>query len=100
MGILKKIDALFRTRATIRQLPAGSLTVDRDGLVITSTVSSMYPKALLDEIGRAVLELFREARTAQLPLGEVSIHFGSLHVTARELRGGTIIFLQPQSTRS
>jgi hypothetical protein len=100
MGIIKKIAALFRSRAAIRQLPAGSLTVNREGLVITSTVSSTYPRALLDEIGRAVLALFHEARTAQLPLGEVSIHFGSLRVTARELRGGTIIFLQPQSALS
>jgi len=47
-----------------------------------------------------VLALFHEAGSAHLPLGEISIHFGSLHVTARELRGGTIVFLQPQSTRS
>jgi hypothetical protein len=100
MGFLKQIARLFRSRAAIRQLPAGSLTMNRDGLVITSTVSSTYPKELLDDIGRAVLALFREARSAQLPLGEVSIHFGSLRVTARELRGGTIIFLQPQSALS
>ena len=100
MGFLKKLTRLFRSRAAIQQLPAGSLTMGRDGQIITSTVSSAYPKALLGEIGRDVLALFREARTAQLPLAEVSIHFGSLHVTARELRGGTIIFLQPQSALS
>jgi hypothetical protein len=100
MGFLKKINRLFRSRAAIQQLPMGSLTVNRDGQVITSTVSSAYPKELLGEIGRGVLALFREARVAQLPLAEVSIHFGSLHVTARELRGGTIIFLQPQSALS
>ncbi len=100
MGFLKKIARLFRSNAAIQQLPAGSLTVDRDGRVVTSTVSSAYPQALLGEIGRGVSALFREARAAQLPLGEVSIHFGSLLVTARELRGGTIIFLQPQSALS
>jgi len=100
MGILENITRLFGSRAAIRQLPAGSFTVNRDGLVITTTVSSTYPRALLDEIGRAVLALFNEARSAQLPLGEISIHFGSLNVTARELRGGTIIFLQPQSALS
>lgn len=98
MGFLKKINRLFRSRAAIRQLPVGSLTVNRDGQIITSTVSSTYPKELLGEIGRCVLALFREAREAQLPLGEVNLHFGSLLVTARELRGGTLIFLQPQST--
>jgi hypothetical protein len=100
MGYLKKFTRLFRSRAAIQQLPVGSLTVDRDGRIITSTVSSTYPTELLGEIGRGVLALFREARAAQLPLAEVSVHFGSLLVTARELRGGTIIFLQPQSALS
>ena len=44
-----------------------------------------------------MLELFREARAAQMPLAEVSLHFGSLRITARELRGGAIIFLFPQT---
>jgi hypothetical protein len=100
MGFLKKIKRLFRSRAGVRQLPLGSLTVDRDGHVVTTTVSSAYPKALLREIGRDVLVLFREARTAQMPLAEVSIHFGSLRITARELRGGAIIFLFPQTALS
>ena len=50
MGILKKIARFFRSNAAIQQLPAGSLTVDRDGRIVTSTVSSTYPKALLGEI--------------------------------------------------
>jgi hypothetical protein len=98
MGLLKKIARLFRSHAAIQQLPVGSLTVDRDGRVVTSTVSSAYSKALLGEIGRAVSILFREARAAQMPLTELNVHFGSLLVTARELRGATIIFLQPQSS--
>jgi hypothetical protein len=100
MGFLKKISRLFRSHAAVRQLPLGSMTVDRDGQVITSTVSSTYPKALLREIGRDVLALFREARAAQLPLAEISVHFGSLRITARELRGGAIIFLFPQNALS
>jgi hypothetical protein len=100
MGFLKKIKRLFRSRAGVRQLPLGSITVDRDGQIVTSTVSSTYPKSLLREIGRDVLVLFREARSAQMPLAEVSIHFGSLRITARELRGGAIIFLFPQTAHS
>jgi hypothetical protein len=100
MGFLKKLARLFRSRATVQQLPAGSLTVDRDGHVVTSTVSSAYPATLLQAIGHDVLALFREAREAQAPLAEVSIHFGSLRITARELRGGAIIFLFPQSALS
>jgi hypothetical protein len=94
MGILKK---LFGGRAAVQQLPTGTITVDRDGHIVTSTVSSAFPKNLLRDIGRDVLELFREARIAQMPLAEVSLHFGSLRITARELRGGAIIFLFPQT---
>jgi hypothetical protein len=97
MEFLTKIKRLFRGRAAVQQLPAGSVTVDRNGLVITSTVSSTYSETLLGEIGREVLALFHEARAAQMPLTELSIHFGSLIITARELRGGAVIFLVPQS---
>ena len=54
-----------------------------------------YPKNLLRDIGRDVLELFREARAAQMPLAEISLQFGSLHITARELRGGADHFPVP-----
>ncbi len=94
MGFLKK---LFGGHAAVQQLPTGTITVDRQGRVVTSTVSSAYPRNLLQGIGRDVLELFREARAAQMPLAEISLHFGSLRITARELRGGAIIFLFPQT---
>lgn len=94
MGFLKK---LFRRPAAVQELPSGSLTVDRNGNTITSTISSTYPASLLREIARDVLRIFQEARDAQMPLAEISIHFASLRVTARELRGGAIIFLFPQT---
>lgn len=75
----------------------GSVTVNAQGEVITTTVSSSYSHMLLSDIAREVLVIFREAKNAQLPLAEVSLHFGSLRVTARELRGGAIIFLLPQT---
>jgi hypothetical protein len=95
MGFLKNI--FRRARATVQELPTGSLTVDRNGEVVTSTVSSSYPKKLLREIGREVVLLFREARASQMPLGEVSVNYASLRITARELRGGAVIFLLPQT---
>jgi len=100
MGFIKKISQRFRSRAGIQQLPAGSMTVDRDGSVIVTTVSSAYPKVLLEEIGDVVVSLFREARAAQVSLAEISLHFGSLRITAREMRGGAIIYLNPQSAHS
>ena len=97
MGFLKNI---FGDSAAVQQLPTGTIAVDRQGHIVTSTVSSAFPKNLLQGIGRDVLELFREARAAQMPLAEVSLHFGSLRITARELRGGAIIFLFPQTALS
>jgi hypothetical protein len=94
MEFLRKF---FRGPANVQQLPTGTLAVDRDGNIVTSTVSSTYPKNLLREIGHEVLAIFCEARVAQSPLAEVSLHFGSLRITARELRGGAIIFLFPQT---
>ena len=97
MGFLKRF---FRSRAAVQQLPTGSVTVDRNGRVVTYTVSSVYPKAMLRDIGLEVLSLFHEAREAQMPLAEISIHFASLNITARELRGGAVIFLLPQTAYS
>ncbi len=97
MGFLRK---LFSSPATVTQLPSGTITVDRSGRIITSTVSSAYPADLLQAVAKEVLALLDEARLAQMPLFEVSIHFASLRVTARELRGGAIIFLFPQTALS
>jgi hypothetical protein len=92
MGFLK----LFSKRhAAVQRLPAGTMTVDRFGKIITTTVSSAYPGELLNDIANEVLQLFREARLAQLPLSEFQIRFASLEITARELRGGAIIYLSP-----
>jgi hypothetical protein len=97
MGLLKNI---FGSRPAVTQLPSGSITVNRSGNILSSTVSSAYPAELLHAVGKEVLTLLREARLAQMPLAEVSIHFASLRVTARELRGGAIIFLFPQTALS
>ena len=100
MGFLKYIKQLFSSRAAVQQLPQGSLTVDREGVISTSTVPSVYSRTLLREIAREVLVLFREARVAHMPLTEINIHYGSFLVTARELRGGAMIFLLPHSART
>lgn len=97
MGLLKN---MFASRAAVTPLPSGSLAIDRAGQIVSSTVSSAYPEKLLRAVAREVLVLLREARTAQMPLAEVSIHFASLRITARELRGGAIIFLFPQTALS
>lgn len=90
MGLL---NLFSKSRPAVHRLPTGSITVDRNGQIVTTTVSSTYPPALLRNITEEVLTLFREARTKHLPLAELNLHFASLQITAREMRGGAIIFL-------
>lgn len=92
MGLL---NLFAKPRPALQRLPSGSMTVDRDGQIVTSTVASSYPEDVLHEVAEEVLLLFQEARKAHLPLTEFRIHFASLHITAREARGGAIIFLSP-----
>jgi hypothetical protein len=97
MGLLKNIFGSHAVSAGVTQLPSGSITVDRSGRIVSSTA---YPVEILHIVAKEVLALLREAHAAQMPLAEVSIHFAVLRITARELRGGAIIFLFPQTALS
>jgi hypothetical protein len=92
MGLL---NLFAKSRPALQRLPSGSMTVDRDGHIVTSTVASSYPVEVLEEIANEVLGMFVEARKAHLPLTEFKINFASLQITAREARGGAVIFLTP-----
>ena len=93
MGLL----SLFsKPSPALQLLPTGSMTVDRNCQVLATTISSSCPPELIQDIGSQVLRLFREARKAQIPLSELTLQFASLQITARELRGGAIIFLTPK----
>ena len=96
MGILNRI---FKPAPPVNlmRLPAGSFTVDPKGRIITSTVTQSFPAAFLQEIGAQVLGTFQSAQIADLPLSELIVHYSSLTLTARELRGGAIVFLSPQT---
>jgi len=92
MGFLK----LFAKAAPqLARLPAGTFTVDRTGRVLIGTISSSVPAETVQKIGRSVLQTFREAQEAHLPLAELIVNYGSLKIVARELRGGAIVFLTP-----
>ncbi|HEY5911718.1 MAG TPA: hypothetical protein VJA21_14045 [Verrucomicrobiae bacterium] len=94
MGFL----GLFSSRCSpdVQMLPSGSLTVDRDAQILASTVSSAVSEEVLHDIGSRVLQLFRQARNAQIPITQLTLNFASLQITARELRGGAMIFLTPK----
>lgn len=93
MGLLK----LFAKSAPpLLRLPSGSFTVDRGGNILVSTIPSAFPDMLVREIARCVLETFRDAQNAQLPLSELIVDYPSFKISAREMRGGAMIFLSPK----
>ena len=94
MGILNWLSI---SGPDFKKQPAGSFTVDRHGNVLTTTVGPAFSKRLLGDIGSEVLSLFRAAREAQMPLNGLDLNFGVLHITAREMQGGAIVFLSPQN---
>ncbi len=94
MGVLNMFN---RPVLPPRRLPFGTFTVDRDGRVVISTLPSTFPLALVREVGQHVTATFREAQKADIPLSELVIRYSSLKITARELRGGAIVFLSPQT---
>jgi hypothetical protein len=97
MGLL----TLFsKASPTLLRLPSGSFTVDREGAVIVGTLPSSFPVELIKDISEQILAAFRDATEAQLPLSELIVHYPSLKITAKELRGGAIIFLSPKHSGS
>ena len=97
MGVLK---AFRKSAPSLRRLPCGTFTVDREGRVVISTLPSAFPAELVHDLGQHVVATFREAQQAELPLFELTIRCSSLRIIARELRGGAIVFLTPQTSIS
>jgi len=82
---------------TLVRLPTGSFTFDPTGKIVASTLPQSFPAAQVRQIGDQVLATFRSARAVNLPLTELIVDYATLKLTARELRGGAIIFLAPRS---
>jgi hypothetical protein len=95
MGLLSFLSKSKGDR--LMRLPSGSFTLDREGKVMTSTLPQSFPAAQMREIGQRVLASFQAAKKAQMPLSEIIIYYAALKLLARELRGGAIVFLMPQS---
>ena len=71
--------------------------MDSTGEVVVSTLSQACPVAQVKEIGQLAIATFQAARQARLPVNELVVNYASLKLTARELRGGAIVFLSPRS---
>jgi hypothetical protein len=84
-------------KTDLKPLPSGTFTVDAEGGVISSTVPQSVPALLLGEIGRTVVSVFRGAREARAGFGELVVQYSAFKITAREMRGGAIIFLSPKT---
>jgi hypothetical protein len=83
--------------AKIADLPSGSFTLDRNGKVVVSTLSQNFPEAQMRDIADCVMAFFKGAQEAQLPIQEINVYYPSLRITARNLSGGALIFLLPQT---
>jgi len=93
MGLLN----LFSKPALkLEKLPSGSFTVDATGRLLASTVPHSFSQIHMSEISSTILAIFKDAEKAALPLSEIVIRYGGFKITARELRGGAIIFLKPK----
>ena len=90
MGFLT---SFFKRAKPLLQLHSGSFSMDRSGNVLATTLPTSFPQSLVQEIGRCVVETFRSSQAAQLPLEELVVHYPGLKITAREMRGGAIVFL-------
>ena len=95
MGILKPFT---RTLKPLRpeRLPSGCYTIHRGGQLVASTLPSSFSREAMMEVGRVVIEAFHSAQKTNLPLTDLHLKFSGLTITARELRGGALIFLSPQ----
>lgn len=96
MGFL----TLFRGggKADVSRLPAGTFTMDSRGRIVSSTIPHSSGSAQLREIGQNVIAIFQNARHANLPLHQLVLTYGALKITAREMRGGAIVFMSPSAS--
>jgi hypothetical protein len=92
MGLLNA----FRSKPDpLLKLPTGSFTLDKEGRIIVSTLPGTFPQELVRDIALRVMSAFRSAHAANQPLTEMIFEYPAMRLTARELRGGAIVFLAP-----
>ena len=96
MDILKWFGA---SSSSLKPLPKGSFTVDTNGRVLASTLPHDFSEDMTRTIGQTVQKTFISAHESQRPIHEFVVRYSNLKITARELRGGAIIFLTPQTLK-
>jgi hypothetical protein len=94
MGLLNK-----KAAPGPQRLPSGTFTVDALGRVVSSTLPQAVPEAVVLEIGQRVVAVFQGARKANVSFSEMIVQYATFKITAREMRGGAIIFLSPKAPK-
>ncbi len=79
------------------RLPSGCYTIHRGGELVSSTLPCTFSRETMLEIGKIVVTAFHSAQANNLPLTDLHLKFSGLTITAREMRGGALVFLQPAS---
>lgn len=98
MGLLSFIPFLGRGESeNLSRLPSGTFTLDPQGNIISSTLPQSVPRERIMEIGRCVSQAFQNARKARIPMQEIHIHYSTLKVTAKEMKGSAVVFIMPQT---
>lgn len=77
--------------------PSGCFTADSSGRIIASTLPGSFSPETAGKIAEAIIATFRHGQQAQMTLGELQIQYAACKLSARELRGGAIVFLAPAS---
>ncbi len=97
MGFLSK----FSKDAKIepKRLPTGTFTVDANCRIVSSTVPRTVSEAQVKDIGQQVLAIFKGAREVNLQFSELIVQYAAFKITAREMRGGAMIFLAPKASQ-
>jgi hypothetical protein len=94
MGVLKPLTREHKP-LSLERLPSGCFSLHRGGELAGSTLPSSFSQEKMMEIGHIVLGVFRSAQEANILLNDLHIHYSGLQISARDLRGGALIFLQP-----
>jgi hypothetical protein len=87
-------------KSGLHRLPSGTFTVDARGEIVSSTVPQWVPEAQVREIAREILAVFKAAAAARLQFSEMKVQYEAFKITAREMRGGAMIFLSPRKLQA
>lgn len=80
----------------VEKLPSGSFRVSSSGQISASTLPGSFPESVVKDIGALFVESFKSAQERGLPLKELHLDFAGLKLTAREAKGGAVVFLAPR----